>query len=266
MRFLFLLLITLALVGCNVNNHLILREPVPHEKYNSGRTGTLYQGTSFWEISRAVTDNGPEPGSKVRKKGSMTFSGRKYRENFDFTYQYNNPDDWHVIFFKNDVRKFSLHFNKLGLTFQDVTDEVFIQSDPDLVWEELKDHLYLHSLRTVTNSLHTPSFDHTKDWIAEVDGLKYFVIARALKVNQQDLKEELYFHKKSHSLRRMLKTTMNTGIVEDVTYRSYKDVDKAYMPHAVIVQMPTQAERVDIQFDSIKIEEQAEPVGQLKEL
>jgi hypothetical protein len=264
MRFLSTLVFLLCLVGCS--NHLILREPVPHEKYQSGRTGTLYEGTSFWEISRAVSNNGPKPGSKIRKKGTMTFSSRKYRENFDFTYQYNDKHDWHVIFFKKGVRKFSLHYNKLGLTFQEVTNEIFIQSDPDLVWEELEDHLYLHSLKTVTDSLHTPGFDHTKDWIAEVDGLKYFVIARALKMNEQDLKEELYFHKKSHSLRRKLKTTMNTGIVEDVTFRSYKDTGNAYMPHSVIVQMPTQAERVDIHFDSIEIEEQAEPVGQLKEL
>ena len=268
MRTALLLLLFLSIVGCstNINNHLILREPVPHEKYYSGRTGTLYEETSFWEISRAVNDNGPNANSKIRKKGAITFTGSKYRENFDFTYQYSQPNEWHVIFFKKDVRKFSLHFNKLGLTFQDVNDQIFIQSQEDLVWEELEDHLYLHSLRVVVDSLKTPSFDHTKDWIAEVDGLKYLVIARSLVVNNENLKEEIYFHKKNRSLKRRLRSTMNTGIVEDVTYRSYKDTGNFYLPHAVMIAFPTKSERVDIQMSSIKIEEGAEPVGQLKEI
>jgi len=254
------------LLGCKYENHLILREPVPHDDYQSGKTRTLYQGTSFWEISRAVNENGPKSNSHIRKKGSISFSGSKYRQSFDFTYQYNHQNDWHIIFFKKDLRKFSLHFNKLGLTFQDVDDDVFIQSHEQIVWDKLHEHLYLHQLKAVTESLKTPNFDHTLPWIAEVDGLKYFVIARALKIDHQDLKEEIYFHKKSQSLSRRLKTTMNQGIVEDVTYASYRDVGDYYQPHSVTLQYPTQFERVDINISEMTITDDAEPQGQLKEL
>lgn len=266
MRLILPTLLLLTLCGCNINNQLILREPVPHEEYISKRTGTLYEETSYWDIARAVDANSPTPNSHISKKGSITFSGSKYREKFDFSYKFESPNNWHIIFFKKEERQFSLHFNKLGLTFQDVHDEIFIQSHESKVWEKLKDHLYLNNLKTVAESLKSPSFDPSLDWIAEVDGLQYFVIARSLEENQQDIKEEIYFHKKAKSMRRKLKTTFHVGIVEDVTYRSYRDVENSYLPHSIIIQYPTMSERVDISISSIKVEEHAEPEGQLKEL
>lgn len=264
------LLTLLCLTGCRTGDRLLLPKEAPLSMEVKPR-GTLFKSSSFWDLARTVERNAPRPGEAVFRKGQMSFSGRKYKNAFDFEYQYRGPKHWELILFEKGTsnRRFSLHRNHLGLTMQDVQDQLFEQSYEKNIWALLAKHPWFDGLEAALRSLQAPKFSPELDWHEEVDGLKYYVITRVEQAhaNHQAIKHEVYLHKKSKILSRHIQSKMDVGIVQNVKYFKYKAVgEHSYMPHGVIIELPKAAKRVDVNIEETRIDASATPPGPLREL
>ena len=259
----------MALGGCTVQDRMVL----PHESAlveNPKPRGGLFKSSSFWSLARAVESNAPRPGEAVLRKGRMTFSSPKHLQVYDFTYDYRAPQHWDLILYEKGTtnRNFSLHRNHLGLTLQDVNDQVFEQSFEEDIWKRLAQHPWLDSLETTLKALNAPKFSPELDWHEEVDGLKYYVITRVDQARdpQHATKHEVYLHKKAKTMNRHTKSKLNLGIVEDLRYSHFKGVGHSYLPHGIMVELPKKGKRVDVSILETTIDATAKPPSALREL
>lgn len=272
MRFLPLLLILLA-AGCDrAKDKMILRLDTPLEQDGRIRRDSVFRSSSYWEIARTVNNNAPKPNQRVVREGQLTFSGHRFREAYRFTYDRQSDRDWHLVLFEKGTsnRRYSIHRNSLGLTLQDVQNEIFAQGTEDEIWDRLSKHPWLGKLKDTLEGLLAPSFDPSLDWHEETDGLKFYIITRI----EEDLaepehmakKHEIYFHKKARTLRRRLETQLEVGIVKDMNYSSFKNVANTYLPHRVVLTFPKEARRVDVSIEKIEVSEQPRAPRILKDL
>jgi hypothetical protein len=260
---------SLALGGCTLEDRLILpRESSLVE--NPKLRGGLYRSSSFWSLARTVESNAPRPGEAVLRKGRLSFSGRKFLHVYDFTYDYRAPKHWDLILFEKGTtnRNFSLHRNHLGLTLQDVNEQVFEQSFEADIWKRLSQHPWFDSLEVTLKALNAPKFSPELDWHEEVDGFKYYVITRVDQARDPHnaVKHEVYLHKKGKTMNRHIKTKLDVGIVEDLRYSRFKGVGHSYLPHGIMVELPKKGKRVDVSISDITIDATAKPPSALREL
>lgn len=252
--------------GCVVQlqDKMILRKDQVLEKDGRIPRNAIFKSSSFWEIARKVKANQPAPGTTIERSGTITFSGGKYHQPYDFDYSKESFSKWSLVLYEKGTenRLFSLHRNKLGLTIQDVQDQVFLQSHEDEVWAKLKKHLWFNHLKDALDSLDAPEFSPSFDWHEEVDGLMYYVLTRVEPHPTGDdlkaIKHELYFHKKAKTLARHIKTLLEVGIVEDLRYQKYQAVDQSYMPHRILLNYPKSAKRIDLSIEKTKLLPQPE--------
>jgi hypothetical protein len=257
------LLITFVsmLSGCasQLHDKMILRKNQELEKDGRIPRNSIFKSSSFWELARTVEANQPQKGSTIQHAGKITFTGGKYHRTYEFDYSKENFSKWSLVLYEegSENRLFSLHRNNLGLTIQDVQDQVFLQSHEDEVWSKLSKHLWFDHLKDALESLAPPKFTPSLDWHEETDGLKYYVLTRVEPhPSGEDLKaikHELYFHKKARTLARHIKTLLEVGIVEDLRFQRYRPVKDAYLPHRVLLNYPKDAKRIDISIESTKL-------------
>ncbi len=258
----------LALTSCVYEDHLILREPVPleHRRAQNG----FYKKASFWDLARSVEKNAPTPNHGIYRTGTITFTTLKIQRSYRFTYRYDAPKKWNFILFEKNSqnRLFSLHSNHLGLTMQDVQDQLFQQSYDHDIWSNLSKHPWLSSLQSVLVSMEAPSFRPELDWQEQVDGLKYYVIARVEQApeDKDAIKHEIYLHKKAKTISRHIKSRLELGIVEYIRYRKYRAVEDFYLPHQVSIEQPKSRARVDINIDSTELRSEPHSPRLLREL
>ena len=258
----------LGLSSCVYEDHLIIREPLPLEGRRT--QNGLYNKASFWDLARTVEKNAPTPNHGITRKGSITFSTKKIQRSYRFDYSYDAPRKWSLILFEKNSqnRLFSLHSNHLGLTMQDVQDQLFQQSYEHDIWENLSKHPWFSALQSVLVSMEAPSFRPELDWHEQVDGLKYYVIARVEQAaeTKDAIKHEVYLHKKAKTIARHIKSRLNLGIVEYVRYRKYRAVEQFYLPHQISIEHPKSRVRVDINIESTELSSEPNSPRLLREL
>lgn len=268
MRRFFQTIFLLGLSSCVYEDHLILREPVPLERRRP--QNGLYKKASFWDLARTVEQNAPTPNQSITRKGVITFSTKKIQRVYSFDYGYNTPQQWKLILYEKNSqnRLFSLHRNHLGLTMQDVQDQLFQQSYEEDIWELLAKHPWFFSLQSVLISMEAPSFRPELDWQEQVDGLKYYVISRVEQAHdpKDAIKHEIYLHKKAKTIARHIKSRLNLGIVEYTRYRKYRAVEQFYLPQQISIEQPKSLARVDINIESTELSSPPLPPTLLREL
>jgi len=249
------------MLGCvaQLQDKMILRKGNELKKDGRIPRNSIFKSSSFWELARKVQANQPKPGTILHHSGKITFSGGKYHRSYEFDYSKENFSKWSLVLYEegSENRLFSLHRNRLGLTIQDVQDQVFLQTHEDEVWNKLGKHLWFDHLKDALDSLAPPEFTPSLDWHEEADGLKYYILTRVdphpSGNDLKSIKHELYFHKKGKTLARHIKTLLEVGIVADQRYQRYRPVDGAYLPHRILLNYPKDAKRIDISIESTKL-------------
>jgi hypothetical protein len=248
---------------------MIIREEVPLNDQRRPQNG-LFKSSSFWDLARTVEANAPDPNYSVFREGTMVFSTPKIRRSYSFEYKYDSATQWNLILFEKGSRNrlFSLHRNHLGMTMQDVQDQLFEQSFEEEVWKVLDKHPWLSGLKSMMSAMKSPKFSPELDWHEQVDGLKYYVITRVQQANvdKDAVKHEVYLHKKGKTLVRHIKSRLKLGMVEDIRYGSYKGVDQFYMPHRLSVEFPKRRQRVDVNINHTQITSTPQSPRLIKEL
>ena len=242
------ILLFLTLVGCVPEDRMILREQASLETRQP--KGSLFVSSSFWEIARAVEGNAPKPGEAIYRKGRIQFSTQKILRAYDFEYDRVSAQSWSFLLFEKNSknRVFSLHRNHLGLTLQDLQDQLFEQSYEEDIWKKLDTHPWFDGLKSVLSTMESPRFSPELDWHEEADGLLYYILTRIEQNSdpKDALKHEIYLHKKGRTLNRHIKAKLHVGIVEDIRYSDFIGVGTSYLPHKVMLEFPKKMKRIDI--------------------
>jgi hypothetical protein len=259
----------LLLGGCTVQDKMILRHHEP-AMANIKPRGALFKSSSFWDLARTVEANAPLVGQSIYRQGVISFSGRRHHQDYDFQYRRESKKNWELLLFQKGTsnRVFSLHRNHLGLTLQDVHDQVFEQSFEVDIWKRLEKHPWFDSLQTALLALEAPKFSPELDWHEEADGLKYYIITRIQQaLDPKDaVKHEIYLHKKGKTMNRHIKTKLDVGVVEDLRYSHFKSVGDAFLPHGVAIELPKKAKRVDMSIRKTTVQDGKRSPSPLKDL
>lgn len=263
----YLLLGLLFTLGCDYENHMLIREPSILQENLSGKKNHLFRKSSYWELARAVQKNYPPSNTLIERSGSVTFTGKSYQFSYHFTFSYISPSNWNLKLYnsKDNNLYLALHKNNLGLTYENILDQTFFQGQDHLIWSKLNQHLWQNKLKRVTESLLPPKFDSSLAWLEEVDGLKYYVISRVGSVKEHHRKFEVYLHKKSKSLSRRI-TNSYQAILEDQNFLKYKEIGNYYFPTKIYIKYPTRSERLDLNIKNTNLVLNYKPKKSLKDI
>lgn len=262
-----LFITALSLCGCAYHNHMLQRYDRDGENLSYKRSRTSYDGTSFWDLAKHIKNNAQPNNTKLKREGFFKINTKKYKEKLFFTWSYVNDHLWEFkVFDQNKKRQLlSLHKNRHGLTYQNIQDQDFIQSDDRNIWKQLSQtndkRIYLQLIHSL---LQSPKFDPRHNWLEETDGLKYYIITMIDEHPVEAVKHQLYFHKATKTIARHLKTTYQADFY-DAIYNKYRHIESMFLPTEIHVKLALDGTRIDIDIHKTQLEPYTQKARELKE-
>lgn len=232
MRVLSLLILALTLNSCNMHDRMILYQPVPLKEQSRKNRDDAFERGTYQEIVEGLRENAPDPGLVLYRTGRMDLVNHNVKVSYHFEFEFKSSREWTWLI--NDVERgdplFSLKRNTLGLTYQDLQGEIFLQGSEATTWKKLQEFKWQSLLDEAWALMFNPTFNPRHPWQIEADGLKYLIITRVDRSVPVPVKLQYYLHKKSNTLQKVIKSTVAQNIVEELMFTDFKDVGTAYLP------------------------------------
>ncbi|MBF0197517.1 MAG: hypothetical protein HQL32_07390 [Planctomycetes bacterium] len=251
-----ILLSLLVLSSCVYDDHVSYRQ----DSEFLFPTGALqhhsqYSQVSFRHLADSVKKNAVPAGHNLYREGMLTITGKKERKKYNFEFKYNDLEDWSLLLtnIESASREISLHKNHLGLTFQQVPRDLFLQGEDDKIWQHMSQNYWHRKLKRIIEALLSPHIDPSYNWSEEADGLKYYVITRIEEQGLQHIKHQVYLHKKGGVLTRYMKNGLEEENLEDLKYSHYKEYGPSFLPTRVYIKYPKHGMRVDLDITGTQV-------------